>query len=255
MRPGVNPETVAPGTEVLEALAVVVPAHDEEALLPAALAAVRTATLHPALRRLRVLTVVVADHCRDNTASLAREAGATVVTGSFRNPGQARAVGVRRALRELGPSASHAWIATTDADSEVPADWLAHQLARAREGWEAVVGTVMLPPRSPLADRLRTRYEATRPSDGEWYHPHVHGANLGVTAHAYLSVGGFPPLGVGEDHALVDALNRAGHRVLTTAACPVLTSARVRGRARGGFADDLAALGSHHLEGHQPTAG
>ncbi|MER5777404.1 glycosyltransferase [Streptomyces sp. NPDC002039] len=248
-------ETVAHETVLPEALAVVIPAHDEEALLPAALAAVRTATLPPALRRLRVLTVVVADHCRDDTAYLAREAGATVVTGSFRNPGQARAVGVRRALRELGRSASHAWIATTDADSEVPADWLVHQLDRAREGWEAVVGTVTLPHASPLAERLRTRYEVTRPSDGEWRHPHVHGANLGVTAQAYLSVGGFPPLGVGEDHALVDALKHAGHRVLTTAACPVLTSARVRGRARGGFADDLAALASHHLEGQQPTVG
>ncbi|MFD6875923.1 MULTISPECIES: glycosyltransferase [unclassified Streptomyces] len=239
----------------IESMAVVIPAHDEETLLPAALEAVRTATRHPDLVRLRVLTVVVADHCRDDTAYLAHEAGATVVTGSFRNPGRARAVGVRRVLRELDRPASRAWIATTDADSEVPADWLAHHLARAREGWEAVVGTVVLPRTSPLADRLRTRYEATRPPDGDWNHPHVHGANLGVTARAYLSVGGFPPLGVGEDHALVEALHRAGHRVLTTAACPVLTSARVRGRARGGFADDLAALCSHAPEGRQPTVG
>ncbi|MFJ5806325.1 glycosyltransferase [Streptomyces sp. NPDC093093] len=254
IEPATHP-AVAAEAATLEAVAVVIPAHDEEALLPAALEAVRTATLHPALRRLRVLTVVVADHCRDDTAFLARETGATVVTGNFRNPGRARAVGISRALRELDLPAPRAWIATTDADSEVPPDWLAHQLARAREGWEAVVGTVMLPHTSPLADRLRTRYEATRPPHGEWYHPHVHGANLGVTAQAYLSVGGFPPLRVGEDHALVDALNRAGHRVLTTAACPVLTSARVRGRARGGFADDLAALGSHQLEGQQPTMG
>ncbi|WP_327169146.1 glycosyltransferase [Streptomyces subrutilus] len=227
----------------LEAVAVVVPAHDEEDLLPAALAALRTAARHPALARVRVLTVVVADACRDDTAFLAREAGATVVTGRFRNPGRARALGVRRALRELGGPAARTWIATTDADSEVPPGWLAHHLARAREGWEAVVGTVVLPRTSPLADRLRARYEETRPPGGEWRHPHVHGANLGVGAAAYRSVGGFPPLASGEDHALVDALKRAGHRVLPTALCPVLTSPRVRGRARGGFADDLAALG------------
>ncbi len=237
------------------AVAVVIPAHDEEALLPAALRAVHAAARHPDLRRVRTLTVVVADSCHDRTAHLAREAGALVVTSASRSPGRARALGADHALRHLDLPASRIWIATTDADSEVPPRWLSHHLARAREGWEAVTGTVVLPRTSPLADHLRTRYEATRPPCGDWRHPHVHGANLGVTAQAYLSVGGFPPLAVGEDHALVDALNRAGHRVLATALCPVLTSARGRGRARGGCADDLAALAAHPLEGQRPTAG
>ncbi|MEU9097954.1 glycosyltransferase [Streptomyces sp. NPDC048361] len=225
-----------------EAVAVVVPAHDEEALLPAALEAVRTASGHPGLARVRVLTVVVADACRDDTARVARAAGAAVVTRDVRNPGLARAAGAAHALRALGTAAEHVWIATTDADSEVPPQWLAHQLARAREGWEAVVGTVALPFASPLTHLHRARYEATRPPSGAWHHPHVHGANLGVTAAAYLAVGGFPPLSVGEDQALIAALRRGGHRVLATAACPVLTSARLQGRAHGGFADHLTSL-------------
>ncbi|MFJ9342330.1 glycosyltransferase [Streptomyces sp. NPDC101733] len=226
----------------IDAVAVVIPAHNEERLLPAALGAVDAAISHPDLGDVRFLTVVVADACDDDTAGLARAAGADVVTSRRRNPGQARATGAAHALRALGGPAARTWIATTDADSQVPSFWLAYHLARARKGWEAVVGTVALPPTSPLADAHRTRYEATRPLQGPWRHPHVHGANLGVTAQAYLSVGGFPPLEVGEDHALVTALTRAGHRVLATAACPVLTSPRLEGRALGGFADHLRTL-------------
>ncbi|MCS0636892.1 glycosyltransferase family 2 protein [Streptomyces sp. LP05-1] len=230
-----------------EAVAVVVPAHDEEALLPAALAALATAAAHPELAGIPVRTVVVADACRDRTAALAREAGALVLVTDCRNPGRARAAGVRYALdRFAGEAAGDpgaVWLTTTDADSVVPSRWLAYQLARARDGWQAVVGTVVLPVASPLAEPHRALYEATRPADGTvWHHPHVHGANLGVRAAAYLDVGGFPPLATGEDRALVEALDRRGHRVLRTAGCPVLTSPRLRARARDGFGAYLSAM-------------
>ncbi|MEW2070823.1 glycosyltransferase [Streptomyces sp. NPDC007346] len=224
-------------------VAVVIPAHDEEALLPAALAAVGRAARHPGLAATRVLTVVVADDCRDRTSAVARDAGASVVATGYRNPGRARAAGVGHALARAGAATPVTWIATTDADSVVPHDWLVHQLAGAREGWQAVVGTVVLPSTSPLAVPHRIRYEATRPPKGApWAHPHVHGANLGVSTAAYLDVGGFPPLATGEDHALVEALEHRGHRVLRTARCPVLTSPRLQARARGGFGDHLAAM-------------
>lgn len=162
-------------------IAVVVAAHNEEVLLPAALDALAAASRHPDLTDVRITTVVVAESCRDLTAEIAIHAGAG-----------------RRA----------------DAD----------------------------PPRA-LSARHRLRYEATRPAQGAaWHHRHVHGANLGVNARAYRAVSGFPPLDVGEDRALVGALDRHGHRVLRPPACPVLTSARLRARARGGFADHLATL-------------
>ncbi|WP_405591439.1 glycosyltransferase [Streptomyces sp. NBC_01190] len=253
-------------------IAVVIPAHNEEALLPAALNAIAVAGRHPDLAGVRVVTVVVADSCRDRTAEVARRSGALVVTTNVRNPGRARAAGVGRALRAVGNPADPAvpadpadladpaasadpavaaretdgtWIAVTDADSVVPPHWLAYHLARAAEGWEAVVGTVSLPVTAPasLAARHDVRYAATRPSDGSpWRHPHIHGANLGLTAAAYRAIGGFPPLHVGEDRALVAALDAGGHRVLRTEDCPVRTSARLRARARGGFGDHLAGL-------------
>ncbi|NEA42696.1 hypothetical protein G3I42_26205, partial [Streptomyces sp. SID11385] len=59
------PAPYAPrAAHALAALAVVVPAHDEEALLPHALAALRRAARHPALP-VRVRVVVVADACAD----------------------------------------------------------------------------------------------------------------------------------------------------------------------------------------------
>ncbi|MEU8915640.1 hypothetical protein [Streptomyces nigrescens] len=62
-----------------EAIAVVIPAHNEEALLPPALAAVTAAAGHPALADLRVMTVVAADACVDETAKVADTAGASVL--------------------------------------------------------------------------------------------------------------------------------------------------------------------------------
>lgn len=228
-------------------IAVVIPAHDEETLLPGALRAVAVAARHPAVRGIEIRTVVAADSCTDATAAVALRAGAAVVAGTWHNAGLARAAGVAWALgREPGDAAT-LWIASTDADSRVPPGWLAHQSAQAERGWEAVVGTVAVR-RWPghlgtLAALHRERYEASRPAPGQWWaHPHVHGANLGVAADAYRSVGGFPPVPLGEDQGLVDALDAAGHRVLRTAECPVTTSSRLHARASGGFGDYLARL-------------
>ncbi|MFJ9406597.1 glycosyltransferase [Streptomyces sp. NPDC101393] len=229
-----------------EAIAVLIPAHNEEDLLPRALAAVEAAARHPALAELHVLTVVAADACVDDTAKVASEAGARVLHLGAQNPGKARAAAAQHALAALETSTTATWIASTDADSVVPPNWLAFQLDQARAGWEAVIGTVTVtrwPPIPQLADRHHQLYNASRPTSGVlWRHPHVHGANLGVAATAYREVGGFAHLPVGEDHALVSALERNGHRVLRTPECPVETSSRLRPRAVGGFGEHLAQL-------------
>ncbi|MEV6262720.1 glycosyltransferase family 2 protein [Streptomyces sp. NPDC051784] len=236
----------------VRAAAVVIPAFDEEALLPAALAAVARACRHPALSSTRLLTVVAVDSCTDDTESVAQEAGAVVVSLRVRNPGRARAAGVALALRTLAMDPAAVWIASTDADSEVPASWLAYQLSCAAQGWDGVVGTVRpqgWPPAldEVIHDHIRAYRAAgndhgARDFGAEGIHPHVHGANLGVRADAYLRCGGYPPLESGEDRALVSALESSGSRLLRTAGCPVLTSARLTARARGGFGDDLARL-------------
>ena len=234
---------------MIRSVGVVVPAHDEEELLPGCLAALRAAAAQAGAERpwLRLRIVVVADACSDGTAALARQAGATVVTLSARNVGRARAAGAREVLRHApedlpAGTAAASWLATTDADSLVPPDWLARQLRYAAGGWEAVAGTVAVTdwtghPPGTAAEYAR-QYGGYRGP-----HPHVHGANLGFTAQAYLVAGGFPPLRTGEDRALVAAMRAQGRRVLRTSSLPVVTSARRQYRAPAGFGHHLTTLG------------
>ena len=133
------------------------------------------------------------------------------------------------------------WLATTDADSTVPPEWFTDQLRWRVQGWDAVVGTVDVVdwsehhPAVPV--RFAERYAWAGPD-----HPHVHGANLSLSAAAYASVGGFPPLALAEDHALVAALEACHLRVARSAIRPVTTSARRTPRCDGGFGTLLATL-------------
>ena len=136
------------------------------------------------------------------------------------------------------------WLATTDADTLVPAHWLRQQVRHASQGWDAIVGTIQVADWSgyPPGTRslFRERYEGVDTGAGQ--HSHVHGANLGFRASAYLAAGGFPALPTAEDHALVAALTAGGSRVLRTRALPVITSARRESRAPHGFSHYLAQL-------------
>jgi glycosyltransferase involved in cell wall biosynthesis len=225
---------------VIQAVGVVVPAHDEQDLLPSCLASLRRA--EGALRGMPVHLVVVADACRDRTAQAARRAGAAVVTICARCVGAARAAGVREVLRQtrhLDPAT--VWLATTDADTVVPASWLARQARYADSGWDAVVGTIRVGDWSGYRPATRSAFRE-RYGEGTGAHPHVHGANLGFRAAAYLTAGGFPHTPTAEDHALVTAMAAAGSRVLRTDALTVVTSARRQARAPHGFSGYLADL-------------
>ena len=225
---------------MIRSVGVIVPAHDEQDLLPSCLAAVRRAA--QALRGVPVHLVVVADACRDRTAHVARRGGAAVVTIGARSVGAARAAGVRAVLRRTGHlDPADVWLATTDADTLVPACWLRQQADHAEQGWDAVAGTVRVADwsgyRPAVRSAFRERYAAALA-----LHPPVHGANLGFRAAAYLKAGGFPDAPTAEDHALVAALTSAGGRVLRTSAISVVTSARREARAPRGFSHYLAEL-------------
>lgn len=216
-------------------IGVAIPAHDEQAHIAAALAAVQVASQHPALAGETVRVVVVLDDCTDATARLAREAGAWTLPITARNVGSARAAGADWLL-----AAGARWLAFTDADTRVDERWLAEQLALAAD---AVCGSVAVDDWSAhgaLADALQAHF-ASHYTDADG-HRHIHGANLGVSAAAYRQAGGFAPLACGEDVALVDALERGGARIAWSARPRVWTSARTQARARGGFGDTLLAM-------------
>ncbi|HET9893862.1 MAG TPA: glycosyltransferase [Streptosporangiaceae bacterium] len=231
-------------TGPIRAVGVVVPAHNEEDLLPACLSALRDAaeTARAAGGGLPVRTVVVADGCTDRTALIASSHGAGVVRVSARAVGAARAAGVTELLRRSsGVKPRELWLATTDADTAVPPNWLARQLGYAEQGWDAVVGTVTVSDWAGRPARLPAAFAAHYAS-GDGTHPHVHGANLGIRASAYLGAGGFRELATAEDHAIVSALTRAGFSAARATDVTVRTSGRPVARAPYGFSCLLGKL-------------
>jgi glycosyltransferase involved in cell wall biosynthesis len=182
--------------------------------------------------------VVVADTCSDRTAAISRAHGAEVMEIDALNVGAARRFGFETTLHSAGPGPLP-WLATTDADTEVPADWFIKLRRHRDRGADLVVGTVELSPdsRQPSLDAAWRRDYARKITTGG--HCHVHGANLAMSAEAYLRLGGFTELPVGEDVDLVERANAARLRIAWALDMAVTTSRRLDGRAPGGFASYL----------------
>ncbi|GAA0745652.1 glycosyltransferase [Ideonella azotifigens] len=217
-------------------LAVIVPAHNEEAHLDACLAALRLATACPELHGEPVALIVALDSCSDRSEAIALRHGAEVIAVQARNVGAARAAGAMRAL-SLGAR----WLAFTDADTLVAPDWLSTQLDL---NCDAVCGTVAITDWGLHCEATRRHHDALyTDADG---HRHIHGANLAVSARAYVDAGGFPPLVSSEDVALVAALQQRGARIAWSARPRVTTSARRDHRAPAGFGATLLRM-AHEL--------
>lgn len=148
-------------------------------------------------------------------------------------------------------------ILTTDADSRVPNDWVARNLAAVASGVDAVAGRIALDEadaaRLPAALHVRGSleggYEARLialealidpvPHDPWPRHWTTSGATLAVRLTTYRRVGGMPPLAVGEDKAFVSSLLSSDARVRHDPDILVVTSGRLDGRAPGGAADTM----------------
>ena len=227
------------GAAGVEAVGVVVPAHNEETLLPACLAALGRPASSVGMP---VFVLVVADTCTDRTAAVARACGAQVIAIGARNVGAARAAGMAELLRlTAGADPSAVWLATTDADTVVPPGWLRRQLRYAGQGWDVVLGTVTVGDWDGHLPHVPAAFDALY-EFGDGPHQHVHGANLGIRASAYLAAGGFRSLRTAEDHALLAAATEAGCSVLQASDITVETSARRRARAPLGFSHLLRTL-------------
>jgi glycosyltransferase involved in cell wall biosynthesis len=237
---------------LIRRIAVIVPAANEEQRIFRCLSSITAARTHLYRRDadIRAEIVVVLDACQDATGAIAALfADVRTKAITARSVGAARRAGAHAALARGGPAAE-LWLASTDADSEVPPDWLTAMAMEARRGADLVLGTVL--PGPALVPAIRAEWLARhRLRDG---HPYVHGANLGIRGDAYLALGGWRPLVTGEDADLAGRAARAGYLSITrTASIPVVTSARPAGRAPGGFSSYLRALGVEARPGqHQP---
>lgn len=148
-------------------------------------------------------------------------------------------------------------ILTTDADSRVPPDWVARNLAAVAAGADAVAGRILLdeeeaaclPSALHARGRLEGTYEALLvelesladplPHDPWPRHWTTSGATLAVELGAYRRVGGMPPLALGEDRAFVSSLLSSDALVRHDPSVTVTTSGRLHGRAEGGAADTM----------------
>lgn len=226
------------------AVAVIVPAHNEEALLESCLASIEVAALAPRRRGLRVDVWVALDACDDGSAGIAGRHGADLVTLDARCVGAARQAGVEAALaRSADIDPRRLWFAHTDADSTVPPNWLTHQLRLARRGADVVVGTVRPDFRDLSAAQQDAWWATHTPGVANG---HVHGANLGIRAATLIDAGGFARVAVHEDVALVAQARARGARLVASDAAWVRTSGRQVGRAPDGYArylrEDLLPL-------------
>lgn len=259
------------GTMITYRVDIVIPARDEQVLLPRALASVersiavavdhlrapqalsrRSPTCVPGVAldagALDARVTVVADRCSDGTVAVARRHAHRVLEVRADSVGDARHRGCAAPWgpgSELGAGggpdgsgSAGSLLLATDADSTVPEHWVIEHLRHREDGAEAVAGTVAVADwderDAGLAERYRIEY--ARRDD------HVHGANLGISREAYGALGGFRALPVGEDQDLIDRCRASGRRVDTCSSAPVVTSARRAARAPDGFSDYLNAL-------------
>jgi glycosyltransferase involved in cell wall biosynthesis len=230
-------------TKDLWHVSVLIPARDEEDLLPRCLESVLDA--RDALRGKGTCDVIVAvDRSMDSTFAIAEKmlrGVGSVIRSEAGIVGVARATAARTALGQRGQKTSKTWLANTDADCCVPTQWLTDQLELAEAGVEAVAGIIDVDSFEEHDEFVPQRFRSTYLLHPDGTHPHVHGANLGVRADAYLRAGGWADLRTAEDHDLWSRLAACGARRLSSSHVRVLTSGRRVGRAPMGFAGALAA--------------
>ena len=260
------PDAVAPSLGAIAAI----PVRDEEDRIEAcldALLAQRDLSGRP-LPSDALGLVLLLNNCSDRTAAIARgrlaASGAPfAVVNVALPPSQANAGFARRLALDLAAlwleraDRRDGVLLTTDADSRVPPQWLACNLAAIHAGCGAVAGRVTLEPAEegllPQALMRRTAREnayeqallalsaridpvAHDPWPNHWS---ASGASYGVTLDAYRAIGGLPYPASGEDRALADMLLRHDIPIRHDPDIVVVTSARLDGRACGGVADTI----------------
>jgi glycosyltransferase involved in cell wall biosynthesis len=227
----------------IDHLAVLIPARDEEELLPRCLNSIhRAQRLLPPNVTCEIIVTV--DQSTDRTLAIARSmlrnTGVALITNAG-IVGIARARAAELALTRYSGPLNRCWLSNTDADCIVPSTWLSDQLHLAHLGVEAVAGIVDVDDFSEHHPAVRHLFRETYLIHPDGTHPHVHGANIGVRADVYQQAGGWAALSTAEDHDLWGRLSHSGCRRLSLAKLKVLTSGRRIGRAPDGFAQALAA--------------
>ena len=229
-------------------IGIVIPAHNEADSISACLDAIKQA-IAPLSSDIAVQTVVVLDSCDDDTLSKVQNAHVDWLRCEFRCVGKVRDLGVRY-LIEQGAD----WIACTDADSMVEADWLMAQIKHLKAEptttpttmpTAMICGVVSVDCWDALSESTKQQYLAHYQDCMN--HRHIHGANLSFASQDYLAVGGFDELTCHEDVGLVKKFEQANLPIIWSNLVRVVTSSRLDARAEEGFAHFLRGLENQPL--------
>jgi glycosyltransferase involved in cell wall biosynthesis len=224
-------------------IAVLIPARNEEELLPRCLRSILAAAAELP-EGVTADIVITVDSSSDRTLEIAKRmlpGRGIAVCSKAGIVGRARAIAALTALGRYRGALSRCWLANTDADSSVPGNWLNEHLQLASENVEAIAGTVDVDSFAEHGALVPERFRASYHIRPDGSHSHVHGANMGVRADAYVRAGGWMNIPTAEDHDLWNRLEKAGAKRISVSRIQVLTSGRRVGRAPHGFADTLAA--------------
>jgi hypothetical protein len=251
-------ESLDSAEKQLRPAVVAIPAKDEAERIAACLTALSDQQECPDA------VVLLLNNCTDATEDIARELAprlrfrldivSRALPRPLANAGCARRLAMQLAAARAGRSGV---LLATDADTVVPRDWIARNLAALGRGAEVVCGRVAVDPREAAMipahlhadDALECRLIALlddiawmldpEPHDPPPRHTEASGASLGVTVRAYHRVGGIPAIPCGEDRAFVASLWRMDARVRHDPGIEVVVSGRIEGRAEGGMADAI----------------
>ena len=192
---------------ILSMVSIVVPAYNEEGCLTACLSALQHQTYQGAYE-----IILVNNASTDHTAEIAKAMGVHVMNESHKGYVHAMSAGFAIARGEI--------IASTDADTIVPPDWL-ERIVQTLQADPTIVATGGIFRVHDCSYWLsRTLSLASR------HIGHPSGGNMAVRKWAYQAAGGFnPQVNMGADSDLIIRLHRLG-RVTVDKKLTVITSGR-----------------------------
>jgi GT2 family glycosyltransferase len=235
---------------------VAIPVRNEERHLTACLAALCAQT------RPADAIVLLLNNCTDGSLDICRRARHScpaihivecTLHGDEACAGEAR----RRALEYAQKLAGDGVILTTDADSIVPATWIADNLAGIADGADCVCGMAVIEPEAVSNSHPRLQFDDMRetlllnlqdeiaaiadpdPADPWPRHQQNSGASIAMRADMLRLAGGAPRVAAGEDRALVANLAMVDAKIRHAPHIKVVVSGRLHGRAAGGMAETI----------------
>lgn len=185
-------------------ISVVVPALNEEKYLEKNLMTL----MNQSYKNFEI--IVVDNNSTDHTAQIAKKYGAIVISCHEKGVGAARQAGFLKAKGTI--------IATTDADNLLPEDWLTTISQRFEKDKKMVAyGGLFRLYSGPFSARIAVKYlgysafQVDKLFSGKWS---LIAQNMAVRKDAFLQVGGFKKVQMGEDADLAQRLAAVGNVIL-----------------------------------------